>query len=473
MLDVIVIGGGPAGYVAAIRCAQLGLDVLCVEKDSNSDGHQKFGGTCLNVGCIPSKALLDSSYKYYEASKTQKSHGIHSSKVSLDLSTMMQRKDNVVQKLTIGVEGLLKSNNVKTEFGIGKVVSKNKVELQSNKKTKILEARHIILASGSQSLEIPEVQYDHKNIVNSTGALEFNKVPKTVCVIGAGVIGLELGSVWSRLGSKVTILEALSDFLPMADKQISKESFKEFSKQGLDIKLGCKVIKSKSSAKSVVLNYEDTTGIHEETFDKVVVAVGRQPNTDNLFSNDSGIKLDKDGKVSVNEFCETDVSNIWAIGDLVRGPMLAHKATEEGIMVAERIAGKMVEINYDLIPSVIYTHPEIAWVGKNESELDNAGIDYNSGVFPFAASGRALAADDTIGFVKVIADTETDTILGVHAFGASAADILQQAVIAMEFGSSSEDLGLTIFSHPTLSEALHEAALAVRNQAIHIRNKNK
>jgi len=312
-----------------------------------------------------------------------------------------------------------------------------------------------------------------EKILLTTGALDLDEVPKTLGVIGAGVIGLELGSVWARLGSKVTVIEALDEFLPMTDKDISRETLKEFQKQGLDIKLGSKLIDSKSSKKGVEITYESKDGSNNMTFDKLVVAVGRKPNSDNIFNLDSGIQLDERGFINVDEYCQTDVENIWAIGDVVRGPMLAHKGSEEGIVVAERIAGKHAEMNYDLVPSVIYTHPEIAWVGKNEKELVDEGIDYKVGKFPFAASGRALAVDQSVGFVKLISETKTDTILGVHVFGPSAAEIVQQALISMEFGASSEDLGLTIFSHPTVSEALHEAALSVSNQAIHIGNKKR
>jgi dihydrolipoamide dehydrogenase len=298
-------------------------------------------------------------------------------------------------------------------------------------------------------------------------------VPKTLGVIGAGVIGLELGSVWARLGAKVTVIEAMEDFLNMADKEVARETFKDFKKQGLDIKLGCKLTSSKSLKNSVKVTYENNGTSENMEFEKLIVAVGRKPNTKDIFATDSGINLDEKGFISVDHNCQTSVKNIWAIGDVVRGPMLAHKGSEEGIMVAERIAGKHAEMNYDLVPSVIYTHPEIAWVGKNEEELKNDNIEYKVGKFPFAASGRALAVDQSIGFVKLIADAKTDTILGVHVFGPSAAEIVQQALISMEFGASSEDLGLTIFSHPTVSEALHEAALSVSNQAIHIGNKRK
>ena len=474
MYDVVVIGSGPAGYVAAIRASQLGLKTACVEDYINKSGDMTLGGTCLNVGCIPSKALLDSSHRYSDALNHLDSHGIGIEKVDLDIPVMMQRKDDIVKKLTGGISGLFAANKVVSIHGRGKVLANSMVEItKTDGSIELVETKNIIIATGSSPIQIPSAIFDNKNIVDSTGALEFNKVPKTVGVIGAGVIGLELGSVWSRLGSKVTVIEAMDNFLPMADADIAKDSLKDFIKQGLDIKLGSKLISSNSLKNSVKISYENKEGTHEIEFDKLIVAVGRKPNVSEVFSKDSGITLDDSGFISVNDHCQTSNDNIWAIGDVVRGPMLAHKGSEEGIMVAERIAGKFAEMNYDLVPSVIYTHPEIAWVGKNESELKELGIEYKVGKFPFAASGRALAVDQSTGFVKLISDARTDTILGAHVFGPSAAEIVQQALISMEFGASSEDLGLTIFSHPTVSEALHEAALAVNNQAIHIGNKRK
>ena len=473
MYDVIVIGGGPAGYVAAIRSAQLGLKTACVEEFIDDSGNAVFGGTCLNVGCIPSKALLDSSHRYYEASGHLNTHGINIEKVELDLSAMMDRKNGIVKKLTGGIGGLFAANKVTPISGRGKVVAGNNVEItKEDGSSEVVNAKNIIIATGSSPIEISAAEFNN-NIVDSTGALEFTEVPKTLGVIGAGVIGLELGSVWARLGSKVTVIEAMDDFLFMADKEIAKDSLKEFKKQGLDIKLGSRLTSSKNLKKSVKISYESSSGTEEMEFDKLVVAVGRKPNIENVFSEDSGVHLDDRGFISVDNHCQTNASNVWAIGDVVRGPMLAHKGSEEGIMVAERIAGKHAEMNYDLVPSVIYTHPEIAWVGKNEEELNAENIEYKVGKFPFAASGRALAVDQSTGFVKLISDATTDTILGVHVFGPSAAEIVQQALISMEFGASSEDLGLTIFSHPTVSEALHEAALAVNNEAIHIGNKRK
>ena len=473
MFDVVIIGSGPAGYVAAIRAAQLGLNTACIEKSFDSKGKSQLGGTCLNVGCIPSKALLDSSHRYSDALNHFSDHGIEVSKPKLDIPKMMERKNKVVAQLSTGVGGLFKANKVTTIFGEAKVLNSNQVEVLIDNKPEIIETKNIIIASGSSPINIPVAPIDQKNIVDSTGALEFLSVPKKLGIIGAGVIGLELGSVWARLGSEVTILEAMDDFLPMADHKVSKDVLKEFNKQGLNINLGCKVTSAKATAKNVKVGFKKKDSDEELTVDKLIVAVGRKPNTANLFDENSGLALDEKGFIPVNDFCETEVKNIWAVGDVVRGPMLAHKASEEGIMVVERIAGKHAEMHYDLVPSVIYTHPEVAWVGKNEAELSESGIEFKSGSFPFAASGRALATGESTGFVKVIADKKTDTILGVHAFGPSAADIVQQGVVAMEFGASAEDLGLTIFSHPTVSEALHEAAMAVNGNAIHIGNRKK
>ena len=474
MFDVVVIGGGPAGYVAAIRSAQLGLKTACIEEYVDAKNNPTFGGTCLNVGCIPSKALLDSSHRYQEATSHLKIHGIEVGSVDLDIPAMMKRKNDIVAKLTGGIGGLFAANKVTPIAGRGKVLADSKVEITNIEgKKEIIESKNIIIASGSSPIEIGSAIFNDTNILDSTGALEIDKVPETLGVIGAGVIGLELGSVWARLGSKVTVIEAMDDFLFMADKEVAKETFKDFKKQGLDIRLGCKLTSSKSLKNSVKITYENNGSSENMEFEKLIVAVGRKPNTSDIFEEDCGISLDEKGFISVNQNCQTDVKNVWAIGDVVRGPMLAHKGSEEGIMVAERIAGKHAEMNYDLVPSVIYTHPEIAWVGKNEEELKNDNIEYKVGKFPFAASGRALAVEQSVGFVKLLTDAKTDTIIGVHVFGPSAAEIVQQALISMEFGASSEDLGLTIFSHPTVSEALHEAALSVSNQAIHIGNKRK
>ena len=382
---------------------------------------------------------------------------------------MMKRKDDIVSKLTGGISSLFLANKVQSLSGKGKIISKNIIQVtQASGKTKDIQAKNIIIATGSNPIEIPSANFS-KNIVDSTGALSFKSVPKTLGVVGAGIIGLELGSVWSRLGSEVTVLEALEDFLPMADPDIAKESLKEFKKQGLNIELASKVISSKKLKNSVEVTYQHKGKEIQKEFEKLIVAVGRTPNSSNVISEKLNIKT-QDGFIEVNEFCQTSVKNIWAIGDVVRGPMLAHKGSEEGIMVAERIADKQAQVNYDLVPSVIYSHPEIAWVGKTEKELKQTNTNYKKGSFPFSASGRALAAGDSVGFVKMLADKETDEVLGVQIFGNSASEILQQGLIGMEFSASSEDFGLTMFSHPTVSEALHEAALAVNKQAIHIGN---
>ena len=473
MYDVIVIGSGPAGYVAAIRASQLGLKTACIEKSFDADGNSQLGGTCLNVGCIPSKALLDSSHRYSDATNHFSNHGIEVSKPKLDIAKMMERKNKIVTQLTAGVTGLFKANKVTQILGHAKIIDSTHIEVTSKDGSQTLETKNIVIATGSSPINISVAEVNNKNIVDSTGALEFDSVPKKLGIIGAGVIGLELGSVWSRLGSEVTVLEAMDEFLPMADKRIAKDVLKEFNKQGLNINLGCKVTSALSNKKDITVTYENNGTTTELKVDKLIVAVGRRPNTDNLLDKNCGLSIDEKGFIPVNDFCETNVQNIWAVGDVVRGPMLAHKASEEGIMVVERIAGKHAEMEYDLVPSVIYTHPEVAWVGQTEEDLSAAGLEFKTGSFPFAASGRALASGESTGFIKVIADKKTDTILGVHAFGPSAADIVQQGVVAMEFGASAEDLGLTIFSHPTVSEALHEAALAVNGQAIHIGNRKK
>lgn len=470
--DVIVIGGGPAGYVAAIRCAQLGLNTACIDKWINKDGKGVFGGTCLNVGCIPSKALLDTSHKYIEAKEHYDQHGISTGAVKISIPTMMARKEKIVNNLTMGVAGLFKSNGVAALEGKAKLLANKKVEFTDHQdKTEVLEASNIIIATGSVPVEIPPTPLKDGIIVDSSGALEFSSVPKRIGVIGAGVIGLELGSVWSRLGSEVVVLEAQDKFLHLADQAVAKEAQKLLSKQGLDIRLSARVTGSEIKKKQVEVSYQDNEGEKKETFDKLIVAVGRKPYTQDLLAGDSGVNMDERGFIHVDETCATDAPGVWAIGDVVRGPMLAHKASEEGVMVAERIAGHKAQINYDVIPSVIYTHPEIAWVGKTEEEVKASGEEYNVGMFPFAANGRAMASADTDGFVKIIADAQTDRILGASVIGPNAGDLCQQIVIAMEFGSSAEDIGMMVFSHPTVSEAVHEAALSVNNQAIHKANR--
>ncbi len=477
--DVIVIGSGPAGYVAAIRAAQLGLKTACIEKWRNKEDKGVNGGTCLNVGCIPSKALLDSSHKFKEATTDFGTHGISVKEVSMDVPAMIERKNAVVKQLTGGVAGLFMANKVTSLFGTGKLLAGRKVQFTDHEgKEEILEADHVLLASGSTPVAIPVAPVDGDVIVDSTGALEFQSVPKRLGVIGAGVIGLELGSVWARLGSQVVCLEAMDKFLAMMDQQISREAQKILTKQGLDIRLSCRVtgttVKGSGAQKEVEVTYLDKDGKEQkETFDKLIVCVGRRPYTDGLLAPDSGVKMDERGSIYVNDLCSTSAPGVYAVGDVVRGPMLAHKGSEEGIMVVERIAGHKTVMNYDIIPNVIYTHPEIASVGKTEEQLKAAGEKYKVGTFPFVASGRALAANEKEGLVKIIAHEESDRVLGCHIVGPSAADLVQQVAIAMEFGTSAEDIGMMVFAHPTLSEAVHEAALAVNGHAIHIANRKR
>ncbi|AWY01266.1 dihydrolipoyl dehydrogenase [Marinomonas primoryensis] len=473
--DVVVIGGGPGGYVAAIRAAQLGLKAACIEKWLDKENKPRLGGTCLNVGCIPSKALLDSSQKYHDTKESYGVHGISVSDVAIDVDAMVDRKDKIVNQLTSGITGLFKANGVTSFEGFGKVLANKKVELTAHDGTvTVIDAENVILATGSIPVNIPPAPRTGDIIVDNEGALDFRAIPKRLGVIGAGVIGLELGSVWARLGSEVVVLEAQDSFLSVCDQDLAKEAAKIFKKQNLDIRLGARVTGSQINGEEVEVTYLDAKGEEQkQTFDKLIVAVGRKPFTEGCFSDDSGVKLDERGFVFVDEQCRTSVPGVFAIGDIVRGPMLAHKASEEGVMVADIIAGHKAQLNYDCIPSVIYTHPELAWVGKNEQELKAEGVKYKVGKFPFAASGRAMAANDTDGFVKMIACEETDRILGCHIIGGHAADLIAQAVIAMEFGSTAEDIALTVFAHPTVSEAVHEAALAVNGHAIHMANRKK
>ncbi|ABC31440.1 dihydrolipoamide dehydrogenase [Hahella chejuensis KCTC 2396] len=471
--DVIVIGAGPGGYVAAIRAAQLGLKTACVEKWSNEAGKPVFGGTCLNVGCIPSKALLESSHKFEEAKHDFETHGIMAQDVTVDVAKMQGRKNNIVKNLTQGIASLFKANGVTSIHGAGKLLANKQVEVTDNAgNVTVYDAENVIIATGSRPVEIPPTPLN-EHVVDSTGALEFSEVPKRLGVIGAGVIGLELGSVWARLGSEVVVLEAQDTFLGAVDQQLAKDALKQFTKQGLDIRLRARVTGSEVKRGVVKVSYSDTKGDHELKVDKLIVAVGRAPNTDNLLAPDSGVNLDERGFIFVDDQCKTNMPGVWAIGDVVRGPMLAHKASEEGIVVAERIAGHKGHVNYDCIPWVIYTHPEIAWVGKTEEQLKAEGEEYKVGTFPFAASGRAMAANATMGMVKILAHKDTDRILGMHIVGPQASEMIAQGVIAMEFGSSSEDLAMTVFAHPTLSEAVHEAALAVEGKAIHIAQRKK
>lgn len=472
--DVIVIGSGPAGYVAAIRCGQLGLNTACVEKWTNDAGKQVLGGTCLNVGCIPSKALLESSHKYEEAKHDFDVHGIGLDDLEINVPKMIERKDTIVKNLTGGIASLFKANGVTSIQGTGKLLAGKQVEVTDSKGgVTVYDAENVILATGSKPVEIPPAPLTEGHIVDSTGALNFDEVPKRLGVIGAGVIGLELGSVWARLGSEVTVLEAQDTFLSAVDQQIAKEALKQFKKQGLDIKLKARVTGTDIKRGLVNVAYEDTKGAQELKVDKLIVAVGRQPVTEDLLAADSGVNLDERGFIFVDDHCNTGVPGVYAVGDVVRGPMLAHKGSEEGVMVAERIAGQKTEVNYDTIPGVIYTNPEISSVGRTEEQLKADGVEYNVGTCPFAASGRAMAANDTTGLIKVLADAKTDRVLGVHMIGAHTSELIAQAVIAMEFGSSAEDLGLTMFAHPTLSETFHEAALSVHGHAIHIANRKK
>ncbi len=473
--DVVVIGSGPAGYIAAIKAAQLGLKSACIEKWLDKEGKTSLGGTCLNVGCIPSKALLESSEKYHQAHAELKDHGIEVSDPKIDIAKMLERKDKIVKQLTGGIGGLFKANGVTSIEGMGKLLANKQVEVTKHDgSVEVIEAKNVILAMGSVPVDIPPARQDGDIIVDSTGALEFTEVPKRLGVIGAGVIGLELGSVWGRLGAEVTILEAQEKFLFACDQQIAKDAFKTFTKkQGLDIKLGARVTGSEINGKEVTVMYQDAEGEKSQTFDKLVVCVGRRPFTEGCFSDDCGVDLDERGFVFVDDQCKTTVPGVYAIGDVVRGPMLAHKGMEEGMMVAELIAGHHAQTNYDAIPSVIYTHPEIAWVGKTEEELKSEGVKYKVGKMPFAAVGRAMAANDTTGMVKIIADEETDRLLGMHVFGLGAGEIIAQGVISLEFAASAEDLQLTCFAHPTMSEAVHDAALSVDGIALHIANPRK
>lgn len=471
--DVVVIGGGPGGYVAAIKVAQLGMSVACIEPRVHK-GSPALGGTCLNVGCIPSKALLESSYKYYETTHELAVHGIGVTNAVLDLDAMMKRKDTIVKNLTGGISALFKANGVEWLKGYGKLLAGKKVEFTpAEGAVEIIEASNVILAAGSEPVEIKSAPIDEKFIVSSTGALEFKEVPKRLGIVGAGVIGLELGSVWRRLGAEVTVLEAMDTFLPLLDQQIAKEALKQYKKQGMDIKLGAKVSATELRESSVKVDYLVAGQQESLEVDKLIVAVGRRPATNKLLAADSGVSLDERSYIYVNNACETAVPGVYAVGDAVRGPALAHKAMEEGVMVAEKIAGKSVQVNYDVIPGVVYTHPEIAGVGKTEESVKASGDPYKTGVFPFAANGRAMAANDVTGMVKIISHQETDRILGVHIIGPQASELIQQAVIAMEFASSTEDLQLMVFGHPTLSESLHEAALDVDDHAIHIAKKSR
>jgi dihydrolipoamide dehydrogenase len=467
LYDVVVIGGGPAGYPAAIRAGQNKLKVACVDEWINTDGSFAFGGTCLNAGCIPSKALLESSELYQRAKDEFSVHGIKIGGLTLDLAAMQKRRASVVKTMTGGITALFKANGVIGIQGHGRLLPGNKVLVTAPDGTeKTLEAKHVILASGSVPVRLKNVPHDGKFIVDSWNALEFDAVPARLGVIGAGVIGLELGSVWRRLGSEVTVLEALEQFLPIADAAIAKEAQRHFKKQGLDIKLGAKVSSAAVAGAAVDVVYTDAQGEHTLQVDKLVVAVGRKPFTQGLLAEGTGVKLDGRGFIEVDDHCRTGVPNVWAVGDVVRGPMLAHKGKEEGVMVADLIAGHFAEVNYKVIPSVIYTAPEIAWVGQTEEQVKSSGRPYKVGTFPFAASGRARAMEAAQGLAKIVSAKDDDEILGIHVIGPMAGELISEAVLAMEYSASTEDIQRTIHAHPTLSEAIHEAALAVDKKAI-------
>jgi dihydrolipoamide dehydrogenase len=462
--DVVVIGGGPGGYVAAIRAAQLGLKTVCVEKRGS------LGGTCLNVGCIPSKALLTSSEKFEEAKHSLASHGVKLSSVELDLPTMMAHKDKVVKDNTAGIEFLFKKNKVDWVKGAGRITAADTVTVTNGSGTETVRARNIIIATGSDVMPVSGIEIDEQCIVSSTGALTLSEVPRRFVVIGAGVIGLELGSVWSRLGAEVTVVEFLGRILPGMDGEISKQAQRILGKQGLTFKLNAKVTNAKSTNSGVTVTVEPTKGgaAEEIEADAVLVAIGRRPYTEGLGLEEVGIELDERKRVKTDSHWRTNIPTIYAIGDVIAGPMLAHKAEDEGAAVAEIIAGQTAHINYDAIPSVVYTWPEVASVGKTEEQLKETGVQYKVGKFPFSANGRARALGSTDGFVKMLVDAKTDRILGVHILGPSAGEMIAELCLAMEFGASAEDVGRTCHAHPTLNEAIKEAALAVEGRALHI-----
>jgi len=468
--DVVVIGGGPGGYIAAIRVAQLGFTTACIDEWKNKSGGPAPGGTCTNIGCIPSKALLQSSENYERAGHSFGDHGININGLSLDLEKMIQRKNDVVTQNNDGILYLFKKNKIAFFHGRGSFVARADAGYEvavSEPANEAIVGKHVIIATGSSARQLPGVTFDEQRILSNDGALSIAAVPKRLGVIGAGVIGLEMGSVWRRLGAEVTILEALPEFLGAVDQQIAKEAAKAFGKQGLKIQLGVKISAVKAEKKGVAVNYADASGAAQTlTVDALIVSIGRVPNTEGLEGESIGLQLDQRGFVAVDGECRTNVPNVWAIGDVVRGPMLAHKAEEEGVAVAERIAGQHGHVNFNTIPWVIYTSPEIAWVRQNEQQLKAEGRAYKAGTFPFMANGRARALGDTTGMVKFLADATTDEILGVHIVGPLASELIAEAVVAMEFRASSEDIARICHAHPSLSEATKEAALAVDKRAL-------
>jgi dihydrolipoamide dehydrogenase len=467
--DVVVIGAGPGGYIAAIRAAQLGFKTACIEGWKNPKGELALGGTCLNVGCIPSKALLSSSEEYEKVGHHLEAHGITVSGAKIDVSRMQARKDSIVGKMTKGIEFLFKKNKITWVQGFGKLTgSGDTYTIEVGKET--LQAKHVIIATGSKARHLPNIAVDNEAICDNEGALAFGAVPKRLGVIGAGVIGLELGSVWRRLGSEVTILEALPNFLGAADEAVQKEAWKVFTKgQGLNIRLGVKIEKTTVKKTGITVEYTDEKGLAQKLeCDKLIVSVGRVPNTDGLGATTVGLKLDSRGFIEVDDHCRTNLPNVYAIGDVVRGPMLAHKAEDEGVLVAEIIAGQKPHIDYATIPWVIYTSPEIAWVGKTEQQCKAEGIAVKTGQFPFAANGRALGLNEPTGFVKIVADAATDRVLGMHIIHARASDLIQEGVTTMEFAGAAEDIARIVHGHPTLSEVIREAALNVDKRALNM-----
>src|SRR5579864_9542300 len=470
--DVIVIGGGPAGYPTAIRAAQNKLTVACIDEWKNRDGSAAFGGTCLNAGCIPSKALLESTELYHRLQEEFATHGIKVSGAQVDLAQMQKRKAGIVRAMTQGIVALFKAAGVTPLQGHGRLLPGRRVEFTAHDGTRReLSARHVVLASGSAPIELRSAAFQAPHIVDSWGALDLDAVPKRLGVIGAGVIGLELGSVWRRLGAEVVVLEALPDFLAFADQQLAKEALRHFKKQSLDIRLGAKVSGATVKGGAVEVTYADAKGEQHVTVDRLVVAVGRRPYSKDLLAAGTGVELDESGFIKVDHSCRTAAEGVWAVGDCVRGPMLAHKGKEEGVNVADLIAGRYGEVNYKVIPSVIYTAPEIAWVGLTEEQVKASGREYKVGMFPFLASGRARAMEQAAGFAKIVAARDDDEILGVHIVGPMAGELIAEAVLAMEYSASSEDLQRTIHAHPTLAEAVHEAALNADKRAIDSLNR--
>lgn len=483
VFDVAVIGAGPGGYVAAIRCAQLGLNTVCIDEWKNTKGKASLGGTCLNVGCIPSKALLESSENYFQIKHKAATHGITSEQVAINVPTMIARKDKIVTTFTTGISSLFKKNKVTSMHGRGTLSHRDTetntwhIKVDDSENVATVQAKYVIIATGSVPRPLPLAAIDNETILDNAGALALTETPKRLGVIGAGVIGLEMGSVWRRLGAEVTILEAMPGFLMAADEQIAKEAKSLFAKEpGLQIHTGVSIHSIKTGDGCVAINYNNADNQPQALeVDKLIVAIGRIPNTTGLGAKEAGLSLDERGFINVDQHCRTNLPNVYAVGDVVRGPMLAHKASEEGVLAAEAIAhliqgksSKNESVDFNTIPWVIYTSPEIAWVGKTEQELKAAGVAYKTGQFPFIANGRARAMNETGGFIKIIADEQTDRVLGVHMIGPHVSELISEAVMAMKFAASSEDIACIVHAHPSLSEVFHEAALGVNKRALHI-----